>query len=517
MANTWQAGSNTFDVDTSVALSALETAVSHTMVSGDKICVYNGATLTWDVSRPCLLAILGDKYTGAASAGQKYGIISIDAGVTITWDGNATNTNSGIKSSPTTPGAESTGCRLIINGTSASHVTFTNAGDSLSTGQRWTLNFPYGYCTISYLDANYHYGQLFIALHGSSTRGASNSVINNVVASPIGIASNQVILINVPIDQLLDYRFNTFDMGSLTNNLHIISYTGTSTRLVSGGAIDASGCIIKGTGDGQIGVFEIARTNSSIYCNDKIAFADIRPTQVVPTGLAFTDAVLDGELTWTITNIAAYANSDEIVIYNSADDSVLGRTSKTQYVADGNKGRISGLTNATTYTMYAKATSDNNTYSAATATAQGTPTAPVNTNPGEANVLDGVTWYLNSVLKTGTLSVVITTSISAVTVSAAGLLTITTTNAGASKGDGWVEFDGQEATVVTWSATLITAQLTRSVTAGTYALSIKPDSTTGYGTGGTRVTLTSDLVVTPSGYTGAVGYARQRILAGGFN
>lgn len=113
--------------------------------------------------------------------------------------------------------------------------------------------------------------------------------------------------------------------------------------------------------------------NPHFYGGLRLAYADIRPTTTVPTGLTFTDPATNGELRFTITNAASYAATDEIIIYNNAGGGVLGCIKIADYNTIG-YGTITRLTNGQLYTMYAKATSDLNTYSAASATATGTPT-----------------------------------------------------------------------------------------------------------------------------------------------
>jgi hypothetical protein len=104
----------------------------------------------------------------------------------------------------------------------------------------------------------------------------------------------------------------------------------------------------------------------------------------VPSGLAVFNPGLVGELRFTITNIASYADTDIIRIYDNSTNNELGATTKLRYVGraiggdpdySGGYGVIPNLTDGVSYTVYAKGTSNNFTYSVASATATGTPTA----------------------------------------------------------------------------------------------------------------------------------------------
>ena len=57
-------------------------------------------------------------------------------------------------------------------------------------------------------------------------------------------------------------------------------------------------------------------------------------TTTIPTGLAIADRANGSGGLATITNIAAYANADEIIVTNSAGTTVIGRATKTEYTAN---------------------------------------------------------------------------------------------------------------------------------------------------------------------------------------
>jgi hypothetical protein len=120
----------------------------------------------------------------------------------------------------------------------------------------------------------------------------------------------------------------------------------------------------------------------------KIAFADIRPTEIIPTGLTLSDTTTGKTLKCTISNMASYVDTDEIVLALN-DGTVVGCFSKADYVAAGNFGYTwPVLTNGTNYQLKARATSDNFTFSeySALATAA-TPTAPA--SAGSSTVFNG--------------------------------------------------------------------------------------------------------------------------------
>lgn len=377
-----------FDIDTTTANVAALTALKGgtAPASTDNIFVYNGATLTVDTgdNLACTLITLGDMSTGKAPNGQQYGIVQCNAGSTITFTGNATNTLSGIKSSPTTAGAESVNCRLIFNGTSASHVTLTNSVGSLNASNRYTINGPYGYGTVTFADFRYSYNAWFTNLSPSSTYSGGTWTITDCTGTALGAAGAIASFGAVTWDRACDFRRNTANAGG--NNGTIFFNTQNATP-AAGGSIQIDGSIMNGGGAAAtFNPFSMKCVNQDTYVNGRISFADIRPTTVVPTGLALTDPATNGELRATITNIASYAATDVLVFYNNTGGAELGRCTVAKYNAD-TYATISGLTNATAYTMYAKATSDENTYSAASGTASGTPTLGADTTARVSEVI----------------------------------------------------------------------------------------------------------------------------------
>lgn len=408
MANSYSAPN--FNIDTATNVAGLTALKGSAPALTDNIYIYNGVTLTVESALSCLKIYLGQTSAGAAGAGNRYGILTVNAGVTVTFAGNATNTNSGIQSNPTTADASSLNCALNILGTSASHVVFTNDGNANDTNKKYCISMVYGSLNIDYLDVNYAYSNVFPSFPGNTTRAAVGSVAKHVTLSTS--AANQD-LFNcglATVDLAHDLRFSTMDI-SFNGNFRVAVFN--SADFASGGSVDISGWATKGTpspADFVPCVFEGSVQYGGAY---KASYLDIRPTIIVPTGLAFTNPGTGGELRFTISNAASYASTDEIVIYNSVGDTLMGCIPISRYNSLG-YGLISGLTDGQAYTLYSKATSDNATYSAASANAAAaTPTLAAtdpsfvaledsrNDDPGVANVVAPTAYKIQGSSKVG--------------------------------------------------------------------------------------------------------------------
>ncbi len=115
--------------------------LSPTPTLSDDVYVSRGAHLTIDEDAYCNRIRLGEESTGASPAGQRYGILTGDGNAhTVTFAGNATNTNSGLWMNPASADSSSKGCKLQPDG-----LTFTNDGDALDSNKRWCLYLVYGY------------------------------------------------------------------------------------------------------------------------------------------------------------------------------------------------------------------------------------------------------------------------------------------------------------------------------------------------------------------------------------
>jgi len=128
------------------------------------------------------------------------------------------------------------------------------------------------------------------------------------------------------------------------------------------------------------GFYVPAKTGIPVYQSSILWNTDdITPTEVVPAGLAASDAGTNGEIIVTWTNAASYRDVDDgdavtdyVFVYDDSDDSLLGIGK-----ADEGSLRITGLTNDTAYTVYAKASTDGYHFSGASGTASATPTSGI--------------------------------------------------------------------------------------------------------------------------------------------
>jgi hypothetical protein len=144
--------------------------------------VYNGKTVLFDANESCKQWVIGDTSLGAAVAGQKYGFIKVNAGVTLTFLGDATSTNSGFYSNPTTPGAESINSKVTISGTVGSRVVFVNSIGALNTSYKWTIALLYGYVDVNYCDVKYFYANAFNGLRADLSKTSVACSIKNLVS-----------------------------------------------------------------------------------------------------------------------------------------------------------------------------------------------------------------------------------------------------------------------------------------------------------------------------------------------
>jgi len=290
-----------YNISSDTAISTLSP------ITGDRFFVYNGATLTLDISFSALQIIIGDTKTGAASAGQKYGIVTANAGITITWDGNATANNSGIKMSPTTPGVESKNSVLNINGTAENPVVFTNSQGANNTNFKYTINNLYGSVNGDYLTCNNFWTAIFSAITGLSANSSSNHKLTNIVAGPVGGSANLITIVAAAgISLQFDFRFS-----SVTSNTgYTVTLVYTASGITTGGKIDLSGFTGINSGGSASNISPVNQaitgTLTRYYVEQCLLdFVDIRPTKIIPLDLSFVD-LKDGTIKATISNIASY-------------------------------------------------------------------------------------------------------------------------------------------------------------------------------------------------------------------
>jgi hypothetical protein len=367
-----------FDIDTSINKAGLDSLKGGGgLAAGDKIYYFNGATVTLDASCAFLFASAGEKSSGAATDGQRYGSITASAGVTITFDGNATATNSGIKASPASaPGTagESKNISTSFPGTSGSHIVFTNAGGALATGQRWILNLVYGSKNFQYCDFQYSYGYAMTCGMASAASNASKHYVNYCTTTQLGTTGGLLGCASTGQNNIpLDARFNTMNVAA--NAQTAMVFLGTLAQ-TTGFYIDTSGSSMTGTPGG--GVLAFVMGNQSYLAQMKTGYDDIRPTVVVPANLTFTD-LQDGTVKITVSNIASVASTDLLVIFDASNNKRM-TISRARYEASldrkaANMGIIAGVPLSAMTGWYAQYTSDYNTFSASsTAASTVTPT-----------------------------------------------------------------------------------------------------------------------------------------------
>jgi hypothetical protein len=414
MANTYTSGTKSFDIDTSTAIDTstigLEAIKGSAVAAGDKIYVYNGATLTVNKSIACLIINVGNTSSGAAGAGNRYGLIVVNAGVTITWDGSSTQTNSGILMNPGSADASSKGCSIAINGTPSSRVVMTNAGNALATGQKWCIWHGYGNTLASCLDMNYTYSfPVYITQNSGACTFSSGSYnhnwddITSTGQTQTSVSPLFINLANFAVDVPGRYTnlYLANPIGGTPAACFLVGPSGTSCNMAaSNGEIICSGYIgTPGASTSQsTGPVYLWRSAYPIYTGTvRLNSADVRATMVIPTGLTFTD-LQDGTIKVTISNIASYRTvatngiEDYIQLYDASNNPRGGAGSKTRYVAvldrkPANCFIIAGVPLSAMANWYAKATTDHTEYSQASAAASTiTPTL----KPIPADVRSGV-------------------------------------------------------------------------------------------------------------------------------
>ena len=410
MANAYSAPN--FNIDTSTNVAGLTSLKGSPCASTDKIYVYNGATLTVDAALAVYIIVIGNTSSGAASAGQKYGIVTWNAGITITFTGDTTATNSGIYCNPTTPGAESKNCRVNINGTSGSHCVATNSVGSLNTSNKfYPVYMYYGWPQITYFDVLYSWQDpvQFSAnpTYNNATSITANNITCNNTFGTTGAYAYPIVILGTGITIPIDARFLIVNAVNVPTGYYVgfVIYTSTGQLLTTGGSIDISGSKILGGTSGQYFVpIYLGGGTVPVYTKEAIFSAtDIRPTTLVPTGLALAvNGNDDHVLVATITNSGSYASTDQIVIYNNSGNAELARSTIAEYTT--NSGIVvPKLTANTAYTMYAQATSDNNTFSASSSTA--TATTKVNpVYPTASQVLTTITFGPTATNYTGNVT-----------------------------------------------------------------------------------------------------------------
>jgi len=404
-----------FNIDTSCNVAALATLKNGAPDADDKIYVYNGATLTVEQALACLIISLGETSAGAAADGQRRGNITVNAGQTITFTGNATATNSGLKGNPASaPGTalESKSCTLTILGTAGSPSVFTNSVGAFNSSNRYMVQMYFGVLVAGTLTMNYAStgsGAASFIFPASATYTTATSFVFDGINVATGNTASQMVI----GDWCANAATTSIDYGRLNIDQSGVSVTGGSftphtptAGLRGSGQIAWRGVIYKSATHATSSLLFLPRFNASgsaaylYFSAGKVdGTNDVRPTILVPTTLAAADSGTDGELTITWANGGSYAAGDEVIVYNSVGNAILGRLDAT-----AGTGKITGLTNGNPYTVYAKASRDNFVFSAATANAGAATPTDTAVFPTVGNVHTGINYGPTGADYAGTLT-----------------------------------------------------------------------------------------------------------------
>ena len=391
MANSYAGGN--FNVDTSVSISGLVTLKGSAIASADKIYVYNAAVLTIDQSFACTLISLGEMSSGAASDGQRRGDITLSADATTTWAGAATATNSGLKISPASaPGTagESKSCTINLAGHTWTH---TNSAGAFSATARYCLNLVYGVLgttgtwAINYPSTATIGANAFTLLLPATSAYTTASSLNMGTVTSITGATTVSSVFGCTLASVTRAIPIIIEDLTIDQSANATARTGVGFWYPANGVAENDNAsitikrwkvICSSTVQSYLYIMSLyALAGTTIYGkNLSWDITDIRPTTLVPTTLTVTDKGTSGELSVTWANAGSYVSGDKVYLYNSADNSIVGI-----FDATVGSGTIGGLTDGSPYTLYAKASSDNYVFSAASANATAATPTKANVRP----------------------------------------------------------------------------------------------------------------------------------------
>ncbi len=398
------------------------------LASTDSIFSYSGSTYTYDQNTALTLHTVGDAMSAlATTTAYRYGNITVNASVTVTFAGAATATNSGFKSNPTSADTSSKQSLFTFN----NGCTFTNSVGAYNTSNKWIMNIQYGSITWPRVDAAsvtflYSCGGAITGQWKSANNSATSISIGNATWTGFQTNANATFLvISGLIDIPLTAGWLDASPASGAGSGYMVTFIGMSLGFAAGGSVHTGGAKCGGAPSGTASFFVniymvVPNTGTTYLQGGGASFAEYRQTQVVPAGLAIADAGTDGEFDMTWSNGAAYTAGDKLRarIYQVDGGGVeIGGTAVYRYVdATLGTARIGGFTNGTPHKATAEATSDNYVYSAAcAATSAATPTlsasAPAyvtlensrNTDPTEAKVLALTAYKIRGVDKVGSM------------------------------------------------------------------------------------------------------------------
>jgi hypothetical protein len=386
-----------FNIDTSTNVAGLTALKGSAPAATDNIFVYAGATLTIESACTWLMLSVGETSGGAcANAADRVGHLTVNPGVTASPAGNATATNSGIKSVPASAALNPSGTSVLtLVGSAGSLVTLTNGDDAYGASGRYIINWTWGKTPrLSYVHFKYPYGTGFFTsgcLGGNNINGYDGPINwHHLQATGFNAGTFFNVLASgtdYGVEDAHRIHFTSFDLAGGGGSITIAVI---ATAFTTGGQEVRVDSFLSGTGAGGIIPLNFSGAASTTFhlgtC--RMSGADISPTEIMPTTLASADAGTGGTLTVTWANAASY-KAGELVVVKVWKTSAGEGTAVYRFLdATLGTGKITGLEDGAEHTLKAYATTDNYITSAYTATTTGTPTHAGYDFPAVTSVLD---------------------------------------------------------------------------------------------------------------------------------
>jgi hypothetical protein len=368
--------------------------------------------------------VYGDLSTGAwPVAAEKYGLVELDPGAGFTFLGDGTATNSGFKSSPTTPSpTDSIKSRLILNGTAAKPNVFTNSAGAYDATKQYAITMAYGS-----IQAEGKYWEIRYpsTINGGNTIAAATQLTDTDhkygnLTYVIGAATPSHSLVGFPNNAMNFsnyFDFVTLDARGVGASLSVtIATFGSSTQYMAAGVVmSIRGEKIIAPTSGSFRPSLLSTTmrpdisGISYRTSHRLGTTVAWPTATTPSNPHFTN-MQDGTVKVEIDNIASYRTladngvEDYIQLFDGSGRARGGACSKTRYVAaldrkPANCFLVAGVPLSAMAGWYAKATSDHNTYSDGALAGTITPTL----NPAVTDVRFGTQYGQSGTERTGTL------------------------------------------------------------------------------------------------------------------
>lgn len=370
----------------------------------DRIIVTMGATLTRNAdslnARVWLGMALQYSTVTAQVSMYRYGFEVVNAGVSVRWVGSLEGAGCGWVFSPTSADASSKSLRCTFNGTSASpcvvSTAWTTAGGNTFTGDvAWTINWGYGSILGQWVEFKYPYystGALFTVSHSHSARTDGTFAININHGLVVGLyCSSSVqrfphsVIVAAPDLPSVMQNWTMQTGASFAVNISPI-WGGTYSGAIAGFYFRYRGMKfmteVGGGGGASSNEVQYSFGMATRYIDgDTIWVTDVRFSEATPGSFTVIDPGTGGDLEFTVDNIASIAADDCLVIFN-AGGTEIGRCTRAEYEAAlydkaANRYRKAGFVSGTTYLgLYAQYTRDSVLWGPASATDDGTPTAP---------------------------------------------------------------------------------------------------------------------------------------------